>query len=46
MSKAWRETHIIAQNPRNSSVPSAGKVMLMLFWYFNGPSLKHYPYYR
>jgi hypothetical protein len=24
------------------SVPSAGKVMLMLFWNLNGPILKHY----
>jgi hypothetical protein len=24
------------------SVPSAGKVILMLFWDFNGPILEHY----
>jgi hypothetical protein len=29
--------------PINSSMPSAGKVMLTLFWDFVGPILEHYP---
>jgi len=32
-------------SPRNKkfrSVPSAGKVMLISFWDFNGPTLEHY----
>jgi hypothetical protein len=33
MSKAWRETHIIAQN---QEIPSACKVMLTLLWDCNG----------
>jgi hypothetical protein len=32
MSKHGVETHVIAQDQEIQSVPSAGKVMLTLFW--------------
>jgi len=34
------ETNIIFQDQKiKKNVPSVGKVMLMLFWHFNGPIL-------
>jgi hypothetical protein len=41
-SKHGVETHNIAQDQEIQKYASAGKVMLTLFWDFNGPILKHY----
>jgi len=37
----WKHTSL-PRTKKFKSVPSAGKVILMLFWDFNGPIHKHY----
>jgi hypothetical protein len=44
MSKHREETSS-TRTKKFKSVPYASKVMLMLFWDFNGPILKHYQDY-
>jgi len=40
-SMEWKHT-LLHQSKKFVSVPFARKVMLMLFWDFNGPILKHF----